>query len=214
MLTPEQIEQNKIEFLKLIAEINIEGADTQGLVEFLDSGDFFTAPASTMYHCNYKGGLCEHSLHVYKSMLNLYDMYQDYMPAIDKNSLLIVGLLHDISKTNFYEMYVANKKMYSETGTKHDNMGKFDWFAEEAYKVKDVHDRFVAGTHEQTSMFIINRYIPLSLEENLAIMFHQAVPSDGQPIRDMSAMLNQYPLITLVQLADYASTFILERING
>ena len=33
MLTPEQIEANKIEFLKLIAEINIDGADTQGLVE-------------------------------------------------------------------------------------------------------------------------------------------------------------------------------------
>lgn len=33
MLTPEQIEANKIEFLKLISEIDIPDADTQGLVE-------------------------------------------------------------------------------------------------------------------------------------------------------------------------------------
>ena len=75
MLTPEQIESNKIEFLKLIAEINIDGADTQGLVDFLDSSDFFTAPASTQYHANYKGGLCEHSLKVYKNLVTLYNHY-------------------------------------------------------------------------------------------------------------------------------------------
>lgn len=212
MLTPEKIEENKIEFLKLIAEIDIEGSDTQGLVEFLDNTDFFSAPASTMYHCNYKGGLCEHSLHVYYNLVTLYEQYKDFVPEYEKSTLIVVGLLHDISKTNFYEMYVQNKKIYNEKGTKHDNMGKFDWFAEEAYKVKDVHDRFIAGTHEVNSMFLVGKYIPLTLEENLAIMHHQAVPSEGQPIRDMSAILNKYPLITLVQMADYISTFIQERI--
>ncbi len=212
MLTPEKIEQNKIEFLKLISEIDIDGADTQGLVEFLDSGDFFEAPASTMYHSNFKGGLCQHSLNVYHNLVSLYNQYKSYLPyEYDKNTLLIVGLLHDISKTNYYEVYVANKKMYSDTGTKHDNMGKFDWFSEEAFKVRDVHDRFVAGTHEVNSMMLVGRYIPLSLEENLAIMHHQAIPSEGEPIRDMSAILNKYPLITLLQMADYLSTFIFER---
>lgn len=213
MLTNEQIEKNKIEFLKLISEITIEDADTQGLVDFLDSTDFFEAPASTKYHCSYKGGLCEHSLHVYKSMVNLADMYQDYLPDINKNSLLVVGLLHDISKANFYEPCVINKKKYSEKGLKHDNIGSFDWFAEEAYKVREVEDRFLAGTHEVASSIIVSRYIPLSLEENLAILYHQPIPSDGQPIREMSFMLNKYPLITLVQLADYSSCFILERIK-
>ena len=43
MLTNEQIIENKEKFLKLVAEINIEGADTQGLVEYLDKTDFFVA---------------------------------------------------------------------------------------------------------------------------------------------------------------------------
>ena len=68
MLNKNQIEQNRAEFLKLLAEVNIEGARIQELVEFLDNGDFFTAPASTMYHNNYEGGLCEHSLNVYKNL--------------------------------------------------------------------------------------------------------------------------------------------------
>ena len=211
MLTDVQIEQNKVDFLKLLSEINIENADITGLVEFLTASDFFEAPASTQYHCAYKGGLCEHSLHVYRSMVNLADMYQDYLPEFDKNSLLVVGLLHDISKTNFYEITSRNKKIYNEKGLKHDNLGNYDWFAEESYKIKEVSDRFLAGTHESASMFIISKYIPLSLEENLAIMYHQAIPSEGDVIRDMSAMLNRYPLITLIQLADFASTFILEK---
>lgn len=212
MLTNEQIEKNRIEFLKLISEIDVEDADTQGLVEFLDSSDFFEAPASTQYHCSYRGGLCEHSLHVYKSMVNLADVYRDYLPAFNKNSLLIVGLLHDISKTNFYERTTHNKKIYNEKGLKHDNLGNFDWFAEESYKVKDVQDRFLAGSHEVASSLLVAKYIPLSLEENLALIYHQAIPSEGEVIRDMSAILNKYPLITLIQLADYSSCFILERI--
>ena len=112
MLTDAQIEQNRIEFLKLVAEIDIPGADTQGLVEYLDSSDFFTAPASTQYHCGYKGGLCEHSMNVYHNLVKIIDSKVGLIPKYDKNSLLVVALFHDISKTNFYEMYVMNKKKY------------------------------------------------------------------------------------------------------
>lgn len=212
MLTPEQIEKNKIDFLKLIAEIDIEGADTQGLVDFLDCSDFFTAPASTQYHANYKGGLCEHSLNVYHNLVMLYNQYKDYVPEYDKNSLLVVGLLHDISKTNYYEMYVANKKIYSEKGTKHDNMGKFDWFAEEAFKVKDAHERFIGGTHGFNSMMLVGRYIPLMYEESVAILNHHAGMDDKNATYDLSAILNKYPLATLLHLADMASCYLIERI--
>ena len=213
MLTDEQIANNKDEFLRLISQINIEGADTQGLVDFLDGSDFFSAPASTMYHENFKGGLCDHSLHVYHNLEILYNQYKDILPKeYSKDTLIVVGLLHDISKTNTYEEYVMNKKVYTKQGLKHDNMGNFDWFAESAYKLKDVHDRFVVGTHEETSMILISKYIPLSLEETIAVMHHQAVPSEGQVLRDMSAILNRYPLVTLLQMADYISTFINERV--
>ena len=53
MLTPEQIEQNKLEFLKLLSDIDDERIDTEGLVNYLLETDFFEAPASTKYGTNF-----------------------------------------------------------------------------------------------------------------------------------------------------------------
>ena len=213
MLTKQQIEQNKDEFLRLISEIEIEDADTQGLVEFLDSNDFFTAPASTQYHAAYEGGLCQHSLNVYHNLVKLYEMNKGKVPEYSKNTLLVVALLHDISKVNFYEKYVVNKKIYNEKGSKSDNMGKFDWFAEDAWKTKDAHDRFVFGTHAQNSLMLVGRFIPLDIEESCAIVNHHCNTNDSNVLYDQSAILEKYPLATLLHLADMVSTFIDERKN-
>ena len=211
MLTEEQIEQNKQEFLQIISTISIDGADINGLVNWLTTSDFFTAPASTQFHANYKGGLCYHTLNVYHNMIKLYNLYKDTLPAIDPQSLIIVSLFHDVSKIDFYEMYVMNKKVYNPNGTKHDNMGKFDWVAQEAYKVKDAENRFLAVNHGVNSALLIGRFIPLSLEENVAIMNHMLNTDDKAVNYDQSAIINKYPLLALIHLADFASTFINER---
>lgn len=211
MLKPEEIANNRITFLKLIAEINVEGADTQGLVEYLDQNDFFSAPASTVYHGSYAGGLCQHSLNVYYNLKKLVQMYGDKIEPIDENSLLIVGLLHDISKVNFYESYTMNKKIYNEKGSKSDNKGKFDWFAEDAFKVKDVHDRFVGGDHGFNSMMLVGKFIPLTYSESVAIYNHHAGMGDKVAPPDLSAIFNKYSLATLLHLADMISVYIDER---
>lgn len=214
MLTDAQIEQNRIEFLKLVAEIDIPGADTQGLVEYLDSSDFFTAPASTQYHCGYKGGLCEHSMNVYHNLVKLIDSKAGLIPKYDNNSLLIVALFHDISKTNFYEMYVMNKKKYFDQGTKHDNMGKFDWIAEEAYKVKEPENRFVTSTHEVNSFLILSRYIPMTEEEIAAVINHMGPKTEGEMKYESTNVYNRYPLASLLYMADFMSTFVDERLTN
>ena len=75
MLSDSQIEKNKQEYLRLLGTVKREGIDK--LIEWLtdpNSCDFFTAPSSSVYHGNYKGGLCEHSLNVYKCLIKLRDM--------------------------------------------------------------------------------------------------------------------------------------------
>lgn len=208
MISKEQIEANKATYLQLISEINIEGADTQGLADYLLNSDFFIAPASTLYHNNFEGGLCEHSLNVYKSLCELAAMY---MPGkYEQSTLIVVALLHDLAKVNFYEKYTANRKVYDKNGSKHDNLGNFDWFAEEAYKVKDAKDRFLGGEHGFNSMIIANRYIPMTYEETLAILHHHVGIGESKQLGDLSAILNKYPLITLLHMADFISTFIKE----
>ena len=39
------------------------------LLEWLNTTDFFTAPASTKFHCACEGGLVQHSVNVYKVMV-------------------------------------------------------------------------------------------------------------------------------------------------
>ena len=208
MLTAEQIEINKSRYLQLISTIEIEGADTQGLVDYLLTSDFFTAPASTLYHSNYEGGLCQHSLNVYDALCNLANMYAPN--KYDFSSLIVVALLHDLAKVNFYEKYIMNKKHYHPAGTKHDNQGNFDWIAEEAFKVRDAKERFLGGEHGFNSMIIANRYIPMTYEETLAILHHHCGQGESKQLTDLSAILNKYPLITLLHMADFISTFITE----
>ena len=210
-ISKEQIEINKNRFISLIESIQIEGADVKGLLQYLTQGDFFNAPASTLYHNNYEGGLCEHSLHVYDTLVDLANRYH---PELDPNSLLITGLLHDISKTNYYEKYYANKKLYSPSGSKQDNIGKFDWISEEAYKVKDVNNRFLGGTHGFNSMILAGRYFPLSYSESLALLHHHAGMGEESPLKELSAILEKYPLVTLLHTADFISTYILEKSNA
>ena len=210
-LSEQQILDNKNEFLQLLSKIQIQNADTAGLANYLLNSDFFEAPASTKYHCNFKGGLCLHSLNVYKNLKHLYESYKDLIDLkIDEDSLLICGLFHDISKTNFYEVSIGNKKVYSDQGSKHDNMGKFDWVSVESYKVRDPENRFIAGTHEENSVLILSRFIPLNQDETVAIMNHHMHTGDGIQFMDQTYICNQYPLAVLLHIADFMSSFIME----
>ena len=106
MLTNEQIEINKKEFIDLINSITRE-FDKDRLIDWLENkSDFFHAPASTRYHESFEGGLCDHSLNVYYSLRNLMESYRSYFTYQDKDgntidkydddTLKIVGVLHDI----------------------------------------------------------------------------------------------------------------------
>ena len=60
---------NKERFIDIFkSKIKREGADK--LLEFIcgSGSDFFTAPASTRFHGNYEGGLCEHSVNVFECL--------------------------------------------------------------------------------------------------------------------------------------------------
>lgn len=203
------IEENRNRVINILSQVKIEGADIQGLLNWLDNSDFYTAPASTMYHSNYDGGLCQHSLNVHDNIMQLATMFcpGQYTP----DTLAVVSLMHDISKANYYEKTMINKKVYNENGSKHDNMGNFDWVSQEAYRVKDATERSLLGTHEEASALMLGTFVPLTLEETIAVMHHHCGMNDECQFRDLSAHLNKYPLLTLLHMADFLSTFINEK---
>ena len=88
----------KEEFIQIYKEnIHREGADA--FLEFLEGvhSDFFTAPASTRFHGNMEGGLCEHSVHVYhclKDYLSRQRVQDTYNMHYSDETIALVALLH------------------------------------------------------------------------------------------------------------------------
>ena len=97
----------KEEFLNLLRTVKREGIEN--LIEFLEKSDFFTAPASTRFHGNFEGGLAEHSLKVYEILKHKVENNIKGIKT-EEESIIIIGLLHDICKTNFYKIDYRNAK--------------------------------------------------------------------------------------------------------
>ena len=206
MITNEKIEQNKQEFISLLRAIKREGARIEELISKLENSDFFTAPASTRYHASYKGGLCQHCLNVYNNLMMLNESKNI---GVDNDSIIIVSLLHDLSKMNFFEISYRNKKQYSEYGTKRDAGGNYDWVTEQSYSVIDSKNRFIFGNHEETSEFMVRSFLSLKLEESVAILHHMGGSGHDSSQTDLSTIYSKYGLAALLHSADLLSTFVL-----
>ena len=99
----------KEEFLNLLKSVQREGIEK--LITYLEKTDFFKAPASTRFHGNYEGGLLEHSLNVYHLLKEKVSQkpYSEVISASD-DTIILITLLHDICKTNYYTVDYRNKK--------------------------------------------------------------------------------------------------------
>ena len=94
----------KEKFLEIYRE-NITRPGAEEFLKWLESTDFFTAPASTRFHLARPSGLVEHSVHVYERLLRLYKAEKtepgapiEYFPTAEElETITICGLLHDIS---------------------------------------------------------------------------------------------------------------------
>lgn len=219
MLTEEKILENKRRFLNLVQSIQREGINMDRLIAQLEGSDFFEAPASAIYHNAFRGGLCDHCLNVYDTLVDfceaLYpDVYDENEQFVSRgcpyseDTLKIVALFHDFDKMNKYERTVQNKKIYSEKGTKYDEMGKYDWVSVPGYKRKDTKDTFFIGSHAENSVYMTETFIPLSSEEHAAILAHDGI--FGNPKLDITSVYSRYHLACLLHLSDMASTYVLE----
>ncbi len=212
-LTDEIIQQNRIEFINLVTQIKRDGARIEELIEYLDSTDFFSAPASTQFHMSCDGGLCQHSLNVYNNLVQLYTTVFNIETLTEeqRTSLIIVALLHDISKVNLYEKTFRNEKVYSDSGSKSDNGGRFDWVSVPGFKKCSAEKRFIFGNHEQNSEYIARCFIPLMVEESVAILHHMGGMAWDSAKDNIGEVYNQYSLALLLYMSDMLSTYISEK---
>lgn len=214
MLSDIQIENNKQEFINLINKIERESFKKDLFLAKMENSDFYYAPASTRYHGNFKGGLVDHCLNVYYRLINLVKL-AGLEDRVSDESCIIVALMHDLAKRNFYSISIRNKKKYSESGKRddRDGNGRYDWVSVPGYVVADSSERFLYGNHEQTSEFMASQFIDLTVEESVAILHHMGGLSFDSTKEDYFSIYRRYPLSLLLFEADMIAACIDERVD-
>ena len=136
-----------------------------GLLVEMDEMGFYTAPCSTQYHLAYSGGLAEHSLNVYELMDKLSSILH---PEVDKSSVIICALLHDLGKAGQFGKpnYIINMLK---------GRGKNAEPYQSPTKPYIGNPELLYIDHEVRSIQIAGRHINLTEDENWAILMHNGM---------------------------------------
>ena len=190
MLT-DSIQHDKDYFYAIVNAIKREGI--YALCDWLETTDYFTAPASHRFHESYRGGLLEHSLRVYLELTRLAGLYKDI--PFSSESLVITALFHDLCKIGFYGVSTRNTKV--------DNK----WVTVPYYTIDE---QYLFGGHGSKSVYLIQQYMKLEPDEAAAINTHM-----GPTGNDYSCYntYRQFPLAMLLHTADMIATCELMREN-
>ena len=181
-----------------VYEQNISRHGADKLLKYLasSSSDFFTAPASTRYHGAYEGGLVEHTLQVYESLVDYLSRERAktlYKMNFEIETISIVSLLHDLCKINCYRPSTRNVK--DENGV---------WQSVPSYEYEDS----LPYGHGEKSAYIISSYMRLTREEAFAIRYHMGF-SGYEDKRNVGDAFRLFPLAFALSTADMEATFYL-----
>lgn len=203
--------KNKAEFEE-IARKYIKRDGLEKVLAWLEQSDFYSAPASTQYHLSVEGGLCQHSLNVFHSMVELCNKYWDKEESDDNiyngdsleqdgafsmENIAIVALFHDICKANCYVRDFKNVKVNGK------------WEQQEYWKWDE---QFVYG-HGSKSVYILQQYMRLYIDEAQAIRFHMGGredPLSQQYERQYATVYDNSKFAVMLYLADNWSCFLVE----
>lgn len=183
----------KEEFLKILRTVKREGIED--LIKFIESTDFFTAPASTRFHGNHAGGLVEHSMKVYE-ILQEKVKNAPILLNTSEDTLKIVPLLHDICKANFYKIDYKNAK---------NALGV--WEKVPYYTIDDT----IPYGHGEKSVMMITEYIKLTPEEKYAIRWHMGYTEPKELYNSIGTAYTKYPIALLTHEADLEATYLMGR---
>lgn len=164
----------------------------QSAVDWLQTTDFYTAPASTRYHDNVATGLVTHTMKVVDKIVDLFKT-DVFSKGTTLESAVLVALLHDWCKIGFYESYMRNVK---------DENGKWYQKAEYTYREKSL----TCFGHAVSSLFLAQKFFKLTTEEALAIRWHMGYcrVSDEEKF-ELQQANDTYPIVHLLQFADQLS---------
>ena len=181
----------KNEFEKVVSAY-INRAGVNHLMEWLETTDFYTAPASTRYHGAHEGGLLQHSLNVFTQLKKLCTWYGC---DASNESIAIVSLFHDFCKIGTYKVEMRWRKDANDK-----------W---EQYPTWKHEEDFAYGGHGSKSVYLVQSFMALTPDEASAINCHMG-QFDATTYSNPSEVYSRNKLAWLLHVADEAATYIME----
>lgn len=184
--------------------LSTERKGMENLISWMDENGFFTSPCSTQYHLCDEGGLAKHSMNVLDLMDDLYNSgYLNEYAKIPSYSIIICALLHDLGKCGDFGKpgYVPNMIK----SRKKDENGEYQLVQSEA-KPFEVNKDLIPVDHEIRSVKIASKFIELTEEEELAILWHNGLYGNFR----YQIQGNETPLYLLLHFADMMASRVIE----
>ena len=111
---------------------------------------------------------------------------------IPKESIIIIGLLHDICKVNFYKTDYRNAK---------NALGV--WEKVPYYTVDDT----IPYGHGEKSVMMLSEYIKLTNDEKYSIRWHMGYTEPKELYGTIGEAYKKYPIALLTHEADLEATY-------
>ena len=132
-----------------------------------------------------------HSLVVYavfKEKLKFYGL------TLDKDSIKVIALLHDLCKANCYKIDYRNKKEGNQ------------WIKEDYWKF----DEELPMGHGDKSIYLASKYIRLTDVEALAIRWHMLWSTDSGNL-SLGKAIDSNPVVVLFANSDHEASVLYEQ---
>lgn len=179
-----------VQFIEVMRSTNRKGMDDL-LAYVVEDTDFFSAPASTRFHGNFKGGLLIHSVNA----LNRFDAMCDKEGIdIPKDSRLIVGGLHDLCKANQYREIIKTLK----------NDKDKKWYDCHTYEFTN--DNTLPLGHGDKSVMLLQKYINLTDLEMMCIRWHMGSTEEGAIKAGINDAFKYHKAVPAMYMADTMAT--------
>lgn len=223
------------QFREELKKISREGIEE--LEGWLESTDFFVAPASIQFHNNYAGGLVDHSVNTYDILCLLVDQLQLLDEVGDMDTLRICGLLHDVCKVNYYAIDSEPATdpqikfmldLCSKGGVRppNENIRTKGYISDVISALKEgkgfpeyvphykVKEELPMG-HGEKSVYVLMKFMDLTNSEALAIRWHMMGFDPGIHFNYPSGFparqaAQECKLVNLLFSAEYIATYLID----
>lgn len=177
------------------------------LLMWMEENGFYQMPCSGGNHLAKEGGLAEHSLNVLGVMQDIAFLIcngPDALPKEEQDAIYICALLHDLGKCGDYGKpgYIPN--MLKGRSTKANPSPEPYQSPNKPFKVND---GLSPVDHEVRSVKTASRFIELTEEEELAILWHNGLY--GNYKYQISG--KETPLYLLLHFADMWASRVIEK---